>query len=52
MTAKESGGGWFLLYTSHVIGEREELDSQHGHIIDPGRDSHLSVDHSHNKQGL
>jgi hypothetical protein len=52
MIAKERGAGLVFTIHSHVIGEREELDSQHGHIIDPGWDSHLSVDHSHNKQGL
>ncbi len=35
MTAKERGGYRFSLNTSHVIGGREELDGQHGHISQP-----------------
>ncbi len=33
-------------------GEGKDQDGQHGHIISPGLVSHLSVDHSCNKEGL
>jgi hypothetical protein len=43
---QSSWGGQFSPYTSHMIGEREELDGQHGHIIGQGWDSHLLTDYS------
>jgi hypothetical protein len=51
MTAKERGDR-FSSYTCHVMGEREELDGQWGHIIGLGWDSHFPAAHSCDKTRL